>query len=93
LMLGVRRSLVVSLVAAALAFVVLLLAGIRAGWGSDDLWRWVALVLCAGVWGMLLASWLHRHRGMTERDHQRGMYHALGAWALTDLTVVIAWGA
>jgi hypothetical protein len=41
---------------------------------------------------LLLGIWLLRHRGMTDRDHQRGMYQALGAWALTDLAVVLAWG-
>jgi len=29
---------------------------------------------------------------MSARDHQRGMYQALGAWALTDVAVVLAWG-
>jgi hypothetical protein len=28
---------------------------------------------------------------MKARDHQRGMYWALGAWALTDFAVVLAW--
>lgn len=93
LLLGVQRSLVVSLVAAGVAFWLLALAGIRAGWGPHDLWRWLVLGLCAVVWGMLLASWLHRHRLMSERDHQRGMYLALGAWAITDLAVVLAWGS
>jgi 4-hydroxybenzoate polyprenyltransferase len=92
LMLGVRKSLVVSLVAAGVAFALLALAGIRAGWGSHELWRWLALALCAFVWGTLLVAWLYRHSRMRERDHQRGMYHALGAWALTDLAVVMAWG-
>lgn len=92
LMLGVRRSLVVSLVAASVAFALLALAGTWAGWGPQDLWRWLALALSAVVWGVLLTSWLHRHRRMSARDHQRGMYRALGAWAITDLAVLLAWG-
>lgn len=92
LMLGVRRSLLVSLGAAGAAFALLTLAGVRAGWGMQDPWRWLALAVCAVVWGLVLVSWLHRHGRMTARDHQRGMYKALGAWALTDLAVVMAWG-
>ena len=92
LLLGVRNSLLVSIAAAGVAFALLGLAGIRAGWGQHDLWRWLALTLCALSWGTLLASWLYRHNRMSERDHQRGMYHALGAWALTDVAVVMAWG-
>ena len=92
LMLGVRRSLFVSLGAAAAAFALLALAGLRTGWGPRDVGRWAALAVCALVWGMLLTSWLRRYRRMRERDHQWGMYQALGAWALTDLAVVLAWG-
>jgi hypothetical protein len=91
-MLGVRRSLLVSLGAAGGAFAVLALAGVRAGWGMQDVWRWLALALCAVAWGTVLVSWLHRQGGMSARDHQRGMYQALGAWALTDVAVVLAWG-
>jgi hypothetical protein len=29
---------------------------------------------------------------MASRQHQRGMYRALVAWALTDLAVALAWG-
>jgi hypothetical protein len=28
---------------------------------------------------------------MGGREHQRGMYQALTAWALTDTVVVLAW--
>ena len=92
LLLGVRNSLLVSLAAAGVAFALLVLAGIRAGWGSHDRWRWLALALCTVVWGTLLVSWLYRQSRMSERDHQRGMYQALGAWALTDFAVVMSWG-
>ena len=92
LMLGIRRSLLVSLGAAGVAFALLAWAGVRAGWGTQHGWRWIALALCAGVWGTILVTWLRRQSGMSARDHQRGMYQALGAWALTDLAVVLAWG-
>ncbi len=92
LMLGVRRSLLASLSAAAGAFALLALAGLRAGWGIHDVWRWLAVALGAVAWGMVLIPWLRRQGGMSARDHQRGMYQALGAWALTDVVVVLAWG-
>jgi hypothetical protein len=44
------------------------------------------------AWGLILVSWLLRWGGMSSRDHQRGMYQALGAWALTDVAVVLVWG-
>lgn len=91
LMLGIRRSLLVSLGTAGASFALLALAGVRSGWGMD-VWRWSGLALCALTWGMVVGSWLQRHGGMSARDHQRGMYQALGAWALTDVVVVLAWG-
>jgi hypothetical protein len=30
---------------------------------------------------------------MGTREHQRGMYRALLAWAITDFVVVVAWGS
>jgi 4-hydroxybenzoate polyprenyltransferase len=92
LMLGVRSSLLVSLGAAGGAFALLALAGVWAGWGMEDLRRWLPLAVCAVAWGLVLLSWLWRQGGMNTRDHQRGMYQALAAWALTDAAVVLAWG-
>ena len=92
LMLGVRRSLLLSLAAAGVAFALFALAGVQAGWGIQDGGRWLLLAVCAVAWGLLLVSWLLRQRDMNPRDHQRGMYQALGAWALTDVAVVLVWG-
>jgi lycopene elongase/hydratase (dihydrobisanhydrobacterioruberin-forming) len=91
-MLGVKRSLLVSVGAAAIAFAVFATAGLRAGWGSHDAWRWLFLGLCGGAWGTVVLRWLRRQHEMGARDHQRGMYQALGIWALTDVMVVLAWG-
>jgi 4-hydroxybenzoate polyprenyltransferase len=88
---GVKRSLIVALAAAAVAFCLFALAGRVAGWGARDHWRWLALGLCAVVWGALLMAWILRQDRMDARAHQRGMYRALGAWALTDVAVVLAW--
>jgi 4-hydroxybenzoate polyprenyltransferase len=92
LMLGVRRSLLVSLGAAGAAFALLALAGVRVGWGMQDVRRWLPVAVSAVAWGLVLVAWLLRQGGMKARDHQRGMYQALGAWALTDVAVVMTWG-
>jgi hypothetical protein len=41
---------------------------------------------------MVLLPWLSRYQAMNAAGHQWGMYRALGAWAVTDLAVVLAWG-
>lgn len=90
-MLGTRRSLVASIVAAALAFGLFAAAGIRSGWGAGDTWRWGMLALCAVAWGSVLLPWLRRQATMGAAEHQRGMYRALAAWALTDAAVISTW--
>ena len=91
LTLGVKRSLLVSLGAATAGHCLFILAGWLAGWGREEVWRWMLLALSAAAWGILLLNWIRRHRSMGTREHQRGMYQALAAWALTDLVVVLAW--
>lgn len=94
LILGMRRSLVVAGVAAGVAFVMLGLAGLEAGWGwnRNGLLRWAGVMLAALAWGRVLGPWILRHRTMTPADHQAGMYAALRAWALTDVVVILGWG-
>lgn len=89
--LGMRTSLVVSVIAAGIAFLLFGAAGLRVGWGSSEVWRWLPLGLAAVAWVLVLIPWLRRHEAMTTRQHQHGMYRALLAWALTDLAVVLAW--
>ena len=91
LWLGAGRSLAVSAVAATLAFAVLLFAGLKSGWSSGERWRWIALVVSAASWVFVLGPWLRQYRRLTRKEHQRGMYRALLAWAVTDLAVVLAW--
>jgi lycopene elongase/hydratase (dihydrobisanhydrobacterioruberin-forming) len=92
--LGVRNSLTAALGAAALAFALFAAAGLRAGWrtAAPDLWRWGGLVLALAAWGAVLIPWRRGWAALHPPDHQRGMYRALGAWAVTDLVVVLAWG-
>ena len=92
--LGVRRSLNAALVTAALAFGLFAAAGLRSGWraGGTDLVRWGGLVLALVAWASVLVPWWRGHAHWAPADHQRGMYRALTAWAVTDLVVVLAWG-
>jgi len=41
-----------------------------------------------GAWLVVLVPWLASHAAWSPRQHQRGMYRALAAWALTDLGVL-----
>jgi len=93
--LGIRRSLTAALTAAALAFVVFAVAGIRAGWrtGAPDRWRWAALAVALLAWAAVLLPWRARWATWGPAAHERGMYRALGAWAVTDLVAVLAWGS
>lgn len=93
--LGVRGSLTTALVAAAAAFVLFAAAGVRAGWrtAGGDLWRWGGLAVALAAWALVLVPWRRSWAGWDPRGHERGMYRALGAWAVTDLAVVLAWGS
>jgi 4-hydroxybenzoate polyprenyltransferase len=90
--LGTRRSLLVAIVASIAAFTLFAVAGLRAGWSLAEAWRWWLLLLAAAGWGVVMVPWLRRWRRMSSAEHQRGMYRALFAWALTDLAVLLAWG-
>ena len=86
-MLGVGPSLGASAVAAVLAFGSFARALLLAG--PTTVSR-VALIVAGVAWTGVLGLWLIKHRRMAGDDHKRGMYRALGAWALTDVAVVAA---
>jgi 4-hydroxybenzoate polyprenyltransferase len=90
LMLGMRGSLLVAIGAAAVAFAMLAWAASRAECAA---WQWGALAVAAASWAAVLLPWLVRHGRMTSAEHQRGMYAALTAWAVTDLAVIAAFAA
>jgi 4-hydroxybenzoate polyprenyltransferase len=92
LTLGPRRSLLISLAAALLAFGIFALAAWRTGWNPSESWRWLPPIVAAAGWALVLIPWLLRLNRMTARAHQHGMYRALMAWALTDVAVVFVWG-
>ncbi len=93
LRLGARGSLTVAVFCAAVAFGMLAMAGWRSGWYGDDLKRWGALGIAAIAWGAVLGPWYRNARIWSTQEHQRAMYHALAAWALTDVAVLLAWAA
>ena len=51
------------------------------------------LAVAGVVWLGLLTRWSARCVRMTREEHKRGMYLALGAWGLTDVAVLVAFGA
>ena len=91
LWLGAGRSLVVAAAAALASFALLGAAAARSAWPAAERWRWVPLLVAGAAWLLVLGQWLRRHSRMSSPDHQRGMYRALLAWAVTDLAVVLAW--
>lgn len=95
LRLGLGRSLVTSTLCAGLAVTLFVAGGVRAGWrlhSADDLARWSGMILVGGAWAIVLLPWLIGHARLAPVEHQRRMYLALGAWAVTDVTVALAWG-
>ncbi|MGB7213242.1 MAG: UbiA family prenyltransferase [Gemmatimonadales bacterium] len=88
--LGVGRSLWVAVGSALVAFALF-------GWSLLLLEQATALrvagvALALVAWLGVLVPWARRHPSMTTALHQRGMYLALGAWAVTDVVVALAWG-
>ena len=92
LMLGVRRSLSVALAAAGAAFALFAWAGLRSDWPEGAAWRWTALAVALLAWAAVLVPWRLRADRLDAHHHQRRMYLALGAWAVTDLAVLLTWG-
>ena len=83
LMLGMRASLAVAIACIVLAF------GLFA-WAAALLWvrAWL-LVVPLIMWLALLAPWYARRDALPAAAQQRGMYWALGVWAVTDLAVLL----
>ncbi len=95
LMLGERASLLLAIGAAAVAFGLFAVAGMGRGWlllAPGGGWRGGLLGIAFLAWMAVLLPWLVRCHTMTPAQHQRGMYAALGAWAVTDLAVALGFG-
>jgi len=89
LILGMRVSLWLAIGCTLLAFGLL-------GWAAVTLpvqGRGYALLVPLVLWLIVLAPWLSRYAAWSPTQHQRGMYQALAAWAVTDLTVLFVFAA
>lgn len=90
IMLGMRTSLLVAIVTTLIAFGCF---GWAAYEGGVVGWQVAAIAIALAAWLAVLLPWLRRHGTMTMAQHQRGMYLALTAWAVTDLAVIAAFAA
>jgi 4-hydroxybenzoate polyprenyltransferase len=90
LVLGVRPSLGVSLVAVLVAFGCFARAAHLSAGGAGPAYAAIALAAAAAAWLAVLTPWIIRAPSMPAGAHKRGMYAALVAWAVTDIAVVIA---
>lgn len=91
LLLGRRGSLTAALFLTGAAFGVMASAAWLSHWVVLPGLRWAALGAAFMAWLAVLLPWRRVGSGWSSAEHQRGMYHALAAWALTDLAVLIAW--
>jgi 4-hydroxybenzoate polyprenyltransferase len=79
---GVGRSLVLALVAALLAHGCFVLGILAVGRSA------LPMALSLLGWLAVLLLWLRHWRTMTDHQHEAGMYWGLGAWAVTDLSLL-----
>ena len=84
LILGMRTSLIVAALSTLIAFGLFIWAAVLLGVGNKGF----ALALPVVLWLGVLLPWLAGYGSWTPGQHQRGMYRALAAWAVTDLTVL-----
>lgn len=91
LLLGKRRSMAVSIACVTAAFGLFIAGARAAGWSGAEAPRWAALAGAYLAWLVLLIPWYRRAEAWAPARHQKGMYLALGAWAITDLAVLFGW--
>ena len=92
--LGVGGSLDAAAAALVIAFALFAGGGVAAGWGlAHRAWSWPVLALALCSWLAVLLPWRRDAGRLDATDHQRGMYRALAAWAVTDFAVLVAFGA
>ncbi|HEX7119716.1 MAG TPA: UbiA family prenyltransferase [Longimicrobiales bacterium] len=87
LVLGMRRSLAIAIACTAAAFLLFAAAAVLTPTPAPR--RWPALALAAGAWLAVLIPWYRNHPTMSPAQHQRGMYAALRAWAVTDIAILL----
>jgi 4-hydroxybenzoate polyprenyltransferase len=93
LTLGVQRSLQIAIAATVLAFATFTAAAFATGaFGfvapANPLWI-AALAIPLAAWMAVLLPWYQRHHRMNTAQHQKWMYAALHAWAITDIVILV----
>jgi 4-hydroxybenzoate polyprenyltransferase len=83
LLLGLRASLGIAIGCTVAAFVLFVWAALAL---RVPPWP---LVVPLAAWLAVLLPWYRRREAWSTTDHQRGMYRALAAWALTDVVVLL----
>jgi 1,4-dihydroxy-2-naphthoate octaprenyltransferase len=87
LILGMRASLHLAIVCVLVAFAMF-------AWAAALLrLSPVLLALPLAAWLAVLGPWRARYAAWTAAQHQRGMYRALAAWAVTDVIVIVVFAA
>jgi len=86
LALGIRRSLLLAIAMTVVAFTGFMV-GLRLG---PTGYGWLLAAIPFVAWMSLLLRWLARWPTMSPLEHKRGMYTALKAWVLTDLSILVA---
>jgi 4-hydroxybenzoate polyprenyltransferase len=89
LMLGVRASLAVSIIATLAAFACFARASMLSHRPIGNGRATLVLALAFAAWMAVLIPWIVHAPRLTPGSHKRGMYAALGAWAITDLAVLL----
>lgn len=84
LVIGMKRALQIAIVSTILAFAIFAIA---IAVGPASRW-WPTLALPLAAWLAVLIPWYRRHPEMTPAQHQKGMYAALRAWAVTDIAIL-----
>lgn len=87
IMLGMKRSLKVAVLAALAAFIFIACA---AAISPLRPWQWGVLGLSLAYWLQVLLPWVNNCEQMSPAEHKRGFYAALTAWAVTDIAVLVA---
>lgn len=80
---GVARSLTYAIFAAVVAHLWFVQAALHEGRNP------VYLIISLVAWIGILIPWRLRWTRMTDPEHEKGMYRALAAWAITDISVLI----
>lgn len=90
------RTLVIMLGEGRSLWLALVLMHVAHGFFAWGLWHFapsrglllIGLIPSVGLWGVILVPWLARWRQWDSKRHEAGMYRALAAWAVTDLSLL-----